>query len=722
VRAFARSLLSVCETVTMQSKFNTLLLSGAALLALKSPAYAQSAEDDPSWRQDTIVVTGVRNAYGADSAGVARTPTPLIDIPQSIQVLTPTLLKEQELQTLSDAVKNVSGVVPNDPAETVLQNPIVRGFEAEIFVDGLIAYGDTAVVDPSSLIGVERVEVAKGPTAVLFGGGTGAPVGGLINLVTKTPKPGAFVDVGVRAGSFGLVAPWVDANLPLGEKAGFRLAAEYSNGDSYIDAVTTERLTVHPSFAAALSDATDLVLRGQYSRIEQLEYSGIPTAVARLPEVDPFRFTGAPDAPETVVENRMITGELTHRFSSNLAGTLRGRYYDSSFDEFASFPFLSFFPLIGTQAPIIRGQLPTDIDEATVDASLLWEGRALGLQHTLLVGATYDAVNYFVGSGFDFTPIGVIDYAVGPQGLSFGSIPAITGEQANDYRTLAFYMQDEIKFGERLTLLLSGRYAEYDLEEVSVGNAVLTDEDYSQFDPRVGVSWRVNEGVSLFAGYATGSRLSLFFTGDQGQPPVPETSESIEAGVKFDVDRIGVSGTVAGFRITREDIPVLSFINPFASVQGGEQESAGVEIDLIWEPSENLSVLANLAYTDATITDDSNIPGADNVGNRLARVPETSGRFAARYRFTEGALRGLGLGLGLTYASEAPTTDENTSFGDDYVVLDAQASYDWRRYRLGLNVVNLTDKDYLVPYQYLAQDVVRPGQPLSAFVSLSARF
>src|SRR5690606_15006125 len=155
---------------------------------------------------------------------------------------------------------------------------------------------DTAVIDPSSLIGVERIEVAKGPTAVLFGGGTGAPVGGLINLVTRTPKPEAFAEVGVRTGSFGLVAPWVDANLPLGEKAGFRIAAVYSDSDSYIDEVTTRRLTVHPSLAVAFSDATDLVLRGQYSRIEQLEYSGIPTAVARLPNVDPFQFTSAPDA------------------------------------------------------------------------------------------------------------------------------------------------------------------------------------------------------------------------------------------------------------------------------------------------------------------------------------------------------------------------------------------------------------------------------------------
>lgn len=132
--------------------------------------------------------------------------------------------------------------------------------------------------------------------------------------------------------------------------------------------------------------------------------------------------------------------------------------------------------------------------------------------------------------------------------------------------------------------------------------------------------------------------------------------------------------------------------------------------------------LAAFAFTDAEITRDAATGAASTVGRSLARVPETSGRVAARYRWLDGPLAGLGLGLGAAYAAKAPTTDANTSFSDDYIVFDAQASYDWDRFRLGLSVVNLTDEDYLIPYQYLAQDVVRPGQPLSAFVSLSARF
>ena len=149
----------------------SLLMAGAALLV--TPALAQETTA-PSWTPE-IIVTAERPAnYTIGAASVTRTPVPLINTPQSIQVLTRTLLDEQQLFTLADAVRNISGVVTALPSEAVLANPIVRGFESEVFVDGLIAYGDTAVVDPSSLSGVERIEVAKGPTSLLFGGGTGA--------------------------------------------------------------------------------------------------------------------------------------------------------------------------------------------------------------------------------------------------------------------------------------------------------------------------------------------------------------------------------------------------------------------------------------------------------------------------------------------------------------------------------------------------------------------
>ena len=166
-----------------------LRLGVAAALAttfLTQPGFAQTkAETDEnvnSWGAGAIVVTAKRDGYLLHEGGSAtRTNTPLINVPQSVQVLNSSLIRDQDRRSLADALVNVSGVVPTKPEESALAQPLIRGFAAEIYQDGLPAYSINAMADPTSLIGVERVEVVKGPTSTVYGGGAGAPLGGLIN-------------------------------------------------------------------------------------------------------------------------------------------------------------------------------------------------------------------------------------------------------------------------------------------------------------------------------------------------------------------------------------------------------------------------------------------------------------------------------------------------------------------------------------------------------------
>ncbi|MEO0398135.1 MAG: TonB-dependent siderophore receptor [Pseudomonadota bacterium] len=703
----------------------TCLLAGAASGALCAIANAQTTSsfvaesntETETWRADVIIVDGRRRApYSANDAAVSRVPVPLDEIAQSIQVLTPTLLREQELNTLSDALINVSGVVPSQPSEIVLANPIVRGFEAEIYVDGLMGYGDTAVLDPASLVGVERIEVAKGPTSVLFGGGTGAPVGGLINIVTKTPQEEAFARIGLRAGSFATVAPTIDVNIPLSDTVGLRLPAEYFRSDDYIDAVEIERITLNPSLGAALSEKTDALLRVGYNRVEQLEYVGLPAEVADVPGVDRFQFTSAPDAPDTVIENLTVHGSLTHRFSDVLSATVQVRRFSNSFDEFSSSPFFAFFPIEGNAVLQIRGSLPADVRQWTADASITATFETGALEHTLLVGATYDDTNYDAATGFDFfNVIGPFNYVTQTPELSFDETPPLVNFLESDYKTIAGYVQDHVRLGDRVSLMVGGRLSEYQLIELEGGQG--TDQTFTRFDPRLGATIELIDGLSAFAGWSTGSRLSLFFASADGAPPELETSRSIEGGVKFSLKGLGLSGTLAGFQIVRENVPTPDPTTFITSIQTGEQRSVGAEIDLVWEPSPQLSVLMTTAYTDAEITEDTTIPA----GASLPRAPEYSGRLAARYRF-DGALEGLGVGAGVTFASEADITLPNSFDSDAYAVLDAQVSYEIGVHRIGVTVQNLADTKYFTPYQYFNQAVVRPGAPRSAFVTLSTEF
>ena len=143
-------------------------------LCMVQTAHAQAPQNggEASWASGTIIVTGERQHYTVPtSSSGTRTDTPLIEVPQSVQVITGSLLREQDRRTLGDALANVSGVTPTRSEENLFVAPILRGFPAEVYLDGLpIFAGNQQAYDPSSLVGVERIEVLKGPSATLYGG------------------------------------------------------------------------------------------------------------------------------------------------------------------------------------------------------------------------------------------------------------------------------------------------------------------------------------------------------------------------------------------------------------------------------------------------------------------------------------------------------------------------------------------------------------------------
>ncbi len=689
------------------------LLAAFSLVSFVDPTLA--ADDSKlRWTPEEVVVTARRESpYVATDASTLRTGVPILATPQSVQVLTRELLDDQENNTLDEALGNVSGVIPSLAAEALLANPIVRGFESEIFVDGLIGYGDTAVGGPGSLWNVERVEVAKGPTSTLFGGGIGAPVGGLINLVSKTPQRASFTKLRVRGGSFNTYAGAIDANLPRSDSLGVRLVGEYQNAEDNIDAVTIERLLLAPSLRWQPRAGTELRGRVTYSRVEQLEYVGLPAFLKDEPLIDPERFTSSTSAPRSRVENLNLDLGLTQRFTPTMNGTLRVKRFSNSFDEYSTSPFLALFPCAGTVCPQLQGTLPVDVDEWTVDASLSAQISGGSVSHTLLAGVQWDRVDYDGATGFDFENIRLFDYADRAADLPF-AIPPIDTVVRNRYETVAAYMQDQIAIGERLHLLASVRFSRLRLQEIEGGAS--NDETYSEIDPRIGVSYGLTEGLSVFAGYATGSRLSIFFNG--ANSPKPERSRSAEAGIKFALLSFGLTGTIAAYQSTRTNVPTPDPTTFFTSIQTGEQRARGAELDVIYEPTRAFSLLASYGYTDADVRRDTVVP----VGSRLPRVPTNRGRLATRYRFLGGSLSGLELGAGVMASSAAVMTLPNALQSDAYTVFDAQASYDFGSLELGLRLDNLFDRKYFLPYQYFTQDAVRPGNRRSAFLTISIDF
>ena len=656
------------------------------------------------------------NSYTApDSSSATRTSTPLVEVPQSVQVLTRALLVEQDARTLNDALVDVSGVTSTKPEEDLYVSPIVRGFPAEVYYDGLPAYGATEMAnDPASLVGAERIEVVKGPTSTVYGGGVGAPLGGLIDMVSKRPQAKTSGFVAFRGGSFSTLDPFTDINLPLGSAVVVRAIGEYQHQDSWIDQVQGERWSAQPSVLFQLDPQTELLARGEYDHRAQVEYSGLPAAPALAGQLDFNAYPGATTGqPRTRIHNSAETMELRHRLNEMMRWNLTARYYDSSIREYGSFAYPVFYPpdpATPTTYSILSVYLPTKVKEGTVDANVMANVHGLGGRHELLGGFNFDHTNFEGDLGFDGASIGGLDLAHPTYNLSFGVPPAFNTFQTNRYESLAGYAQDQATYG-RLHSLGSVRLTRFGLRQLQQNY----DTDYVRWNPRVGGTVDIVHGLALYGAFATGFRGAVNFIGLN--TPKPETSRNEEGGVKLALARIGLSGTVAAFQQTRRNVTTVDPNHPLYSIQAGEERARGVEADGTWEPRRSLSVLANYAYTGAEVTADTVLP----VGDRLPRVPRHSGRVTVYYRVQGGFAKGLSFGAGATACTRREIYLPNSGSTPGYATVDAHATYSFGRYAIEGSAANLAERRAYDPYEYLSP-VVIPNQGRSAYATFKASF
>ncbi len=664
----------------------------------------------------TVQVSAVNTSYTAlETSSGTRTASPLIQVPQSVEVLDSTLIRDQDRRTLADALVNVSGVVPTKPEEILFTQPLVRGFPAEIYTDGLSMFGNTTTAnDPTSLVGLERIEVVKGPNSTMYGGGLGSPLGGLINVVSERPESGLDGYVAFRGGNFGTLDPYGDINIPLNMKIAARLAGEYQQNDSWVDVVSGDRWSLQPAMSFQLGPKTDLFVQGRFNHRDQLEYSGVPAVLAMEGQVDRNAFVGAPvGQPHTRLDSRMATVEFNHSFTENLKWNTSARYYFSQANEHGSFILPGLNPPDPTPPvyQIFTLDMPSNpVREGTFDTNLAANLRGLGGKHELLAGVSYDHTNFYSGMGFSGIPVGEENLAHPTYNLAFGPQTPATLFQTDRYQTTAVYGQDQATYG-RLGLTGSVRYTKLDFRE----REQATDKTYNHASGRIGGTFRVVNGVSLYAAYATAFRGAFGLVVQQA--PQPETSHNVEGGLKLALVKAHLAGTLAIFNQTRDNVATADPTNFLYSIQTGQQRARGAEADLTWEPIRAFSLLANYAYTQATVTADNSIP----VGNFLQRVPRNSGRVAGRYRVHNGPAKGLSFGAGVTAFTKREITLPNTVAVPGYAGVDAQTSYDFGRYTVQGSAVNLTARKTFDPYEYFGFPVVMPNQPISAFVTLKIR-
>jgi iron complex outermembrane receptor protein len=720
--------------------------SGAQATVQAPSAPAESAASDPATALGTfnpaldlpglrlppgttLTTAGPVNGYQALSAmSSTKTATPIEQLPQSIQVIPRKLIKDQTNLSVDETVRNVSNVQSfNDLniGNTDMAGSKIRGLKAEQWLDGLVVNYNTG--DRDAFANVERIEVLKGPAAILYGGGSGAPAGGAINVISKLPTDVAGGEVGMTFGSNSYARPYFDINQPISADGTvlFRITGEYTSADSFVDVLEQDRYSINPTLTFTNKTDTTLIVQARKSRFEQQAYPGLPAVgtVAGDFRMDRHLFAGDPNIPRSNSEVEGVTVTLDHRFDDVWSFNIKGRWSQSGFDQKSQGP--STAAPDGFSGPTSWQLVDIDMlqkqEEFTINPNVQAKFEAGPTKNVVLFGADYSRSTdrgrmdtnfggYFSGLLPELdvlNPVFTTPYE-DPDPSSPFFFPFFIFDTV--YKTKGVYSQLQTTLYDRIHLLGGLRWSNIDVEYQE--NALLVPQtftvDESKVLPRVGAVVDIFEGFSVYASYSEGMRWAGF---NQALDVKPEFSEQREAGFKFNFAS-QLAGTIAVFDIDRSNIPTIT--SGFVSALT-DQRARGFETDVIWQPNRNWQVLANYGYVDAEIAS-----GA-SAGLKLVEVPAHSGRVWVNYNFEPDVLKGWSVGAGIYAASDQFVDLANVYKTSGYFTVDAKIGYENETYAASLNVKNLTGEEYFVPYAWLGGQVA-PGADRAVYGTLVYKY
>ena len=682
----------------------------------------ETTTEQQSDEQIDIIATGEGenedNYFVPEASTVTRTDTPILDSSQSIQIIPQQVLEDQQVTRLDEALRNVSGVTFGGTNLGRSLEFSIRGFDAApIIRNGFRQFGGDVVPETANL---ERIEVLKGPASVLFGE---IEPGGLINLVTKKPTAEPFYQVEAQFGNRNFISPSIDFSDALTEdgKVRYRLNALYRSSDDIQDVdENIERFFISPVVTWEIGENTDLNFELEYLNEDRPPSFGVPAIGDEIADIPFDQITNEPD--DFGEEEFLSVGyDLEHRFSENWKLRNGFRFTEQTASIDVAFPF-EIDEETGTAFRFFASQ-PQDGESYSLQTSTEGEFATGKLDHQVLFGLDLNLAedNFNKQTRLDletpleldlFNPI----YGQTPR-PDFDTLPFIE-DRAIETRRLGIFAQDRIAFGDKFFLLAGLRYDT--VEQILTDNLEQTEvsETYDSVVPRVGVVYKPIQPVSLYASYSQSFTPNDEDTTSDGQLLEPEEGEGFEFGVKSEFLKGKLFTTLAYFNIDKQNVATEDPDDGFSSVTTGEQSSQGIELDIVGEILSGWNIIASYAYIDAEVSEDDFI----EVGNRLFNAPENSASLWTTYQLQRGNLQGLGFGLGFNFVGEREGDLENSYKLDSYFITNAAVFYDRDKWRVGLNLKNIFDVDYIAGASEPRERGNDRGEPFTVLGSISYEF
>lgn len=682
-------------------------------------------EDTPVLESRPVVVVAERESYKVERATTAtKTDTPIMQTPFSVQAVPQQVLKDQQIVRIDQALENVSGVTPF--VAGAIKSFNVRGFNSSTIgrngIQDRLTLVDRSFDETANL---ERIEVLKGPAAVLFGR---IEPGGFINLVTKQPLSTPTYALQQQFGSFNFYRTTVDATGPLtkDDTLAYRVNLAYENSGSFREFVDTERVFFNPVLRWKLSERTQASVWLQYTHTDDTFDVGIPQLGNRPAPIPRARNLGEPGQRLTF-NNTRFGFDWRHAFSDRW--TLR-HVFQSMFqrDRYRPLALLAAPPdpvqcsVQSCRIDRLFQEVPRqDADSYYTALNLTGTFDTWGVGHTLLFGGDYWRQTSVQQSRFLFAGTAIDLFQPVHTGISANALaaPDLLEKVDKQESWYGLYVQDQVQLPFNVHLLAGFRYdnavnsAAFSSVEAGTPSFSENRQDDSAVTPRIGLVWQPLPALSLYGNYVEGFGGPNSGRSATNATLSPETAQQWEVGTKTELFEGRLRATLAWFDLTKQNIatPDPDPARALAGVQTttGEARNRGLEFDLSGELWPGISAIASYAYIDSVITKDQRAIFSDdgsqvlsfdngNQGHRLFGVPRHSGSVWLTYAPQQPGWQGLKLGSGVVARSEQQVDNENTFQVPGYALINLMASYDWRvgpsKVTLQFNVHNLFDKEY----------------------------
>ncbi|PRA49491.1 MULTISPECIES: TonB-dependent siderophore receptor [Pseudomonas] len=719
-------------TTGLQGRYSTdaglqKLLAGSSLQAVRlaSGSYSLLPRVEGAALQlgaTTISGQAVESAYGpvdgyvaSRSASATKTDTPILEIPQAINVVTADQVAVQGARNLTQALRYTPGLSTGGFTDrNVIADEITsRGFApTPLYLDGAYmpyagSLGGAPQIDPYTL---ERIEVLKGPSSVLFG--QNQP-GGLINMVSKRPTSEQRSQVKLGAGSYNRVNGAFDTSGPLDEQKAFsyRLVGLAKKGNEQVAHTNTERTLLAPSLTWTANDSTSLTLLAQIQRDDGLaDYQALPRvgSLDRGPNGQHIKrdfFTGDSRYNDYKRDQYILGYDFRHDFSDDLSYRSTARYTDVR-DQYKGFYLRSFVSddagvVDQTRANRVKLDWRQHNTAYTVDNNLEYRFNTGALQHTTLAGVDYRHFSrkYDGYNAYNVLPIDLY----GKNNYDTSSVtPVLDTKWDNTIRQTGVYLQDQIRLDQWI-LTIGGRqdWAEIDNKDL-LAHTVSSQRD-NQFTGRVGLTYVTDFGLAPYVSYSESFLPTLGTAAPErgGKAFDPTEGEQYEVGVKYQpFDKTLITASV--FQIKQKNVLAGDTEYPQYSAQNGEVRSRGIELEAK-SSLDNIDVLAAATYIDSIYTKST----YGDQGNRSEATAPVSASLWVDYHFTQATIDGLTFGVGARYTGRKPGDSANSFDVPAFVVYDTTVSYDLgkldsglRGLRTSLNVQNLFDREYVSDCNY----------------------